>query len=72
MAIAFNPTYLLDGLTAVSTARAKLSFTTPTRPAVLTAGRPDADGGTDGAATGATSGGSDEYQYLLMPVRLSG
>ncbi len=72
MAIAFNPTYLLDGLTAVSTARAKLSFTTPTRPAVLTAGRPNADGGTDGAATGATSGGSDEYQYLLMPVRLSG
>ncbi|TAL25542.1 MAG: DNA polymerase III subunit beta, partial [Frankiales bacterium] len=39
-----------------------LSFTGPTRPAVLT-GKRDADG---------TPGVPAEYRYLLMPVRLSG
>jgi DNA polymerase-3 subunit beta len=69
MAIAFNPTYLLDGLGALGTAQAKLSFTTPIRPAVLTAGRAS-DGDGDGDPG---SGGSDGgYRYLLMPVRLSG
>jgi DNA polymerase-3 subunit beta len=36
--IAFNPQYLLDGLSAVDDASTKLSFTTSTRPAVLTGG----------------------------------
>ena len=40
-----------------------LSFTGPTRPAVLT-GR---DAGADGGATAPR-----DYRYLLMPVRLSG
>ena len=54
--IAFNPQYLLDGLGAVDSPEVDLSFTGPTRPAVLT-----------------RSGGSNtqEYKYLLMPVRLS-
>jgi DNA polymerase-3 subunit beta len=60
MAIAFNPQYLLDGLGAVGSDTTTLSFTAPTRPAVLT-GKRHADG--DVAA---------DYRYLLMPVRLSG
>jgi DNA polymerase III subunit beta len=54
--IAFNPAYLLDGLGALDDVSTRLSFTTSTRPAVLT-------GGSD---TGPS------YRYLLMPVRLSG
>ncbi len=60
--IAFNPQYLLDGLGAVDSDTTTLSFTGPTRPAVLT-GKRDA---------AATSGAPAEYRYLLMPVRLSG
>ncbi|MFI9810871.1 DNA polymerase III subunit beta [Saccharothrix variisporea] len=57
--IAFNPAYLLEGLQAVRTPRAHLSFTTPSRPALL---KPvDEDGN---VAPG--------YLYLLMPVRLPG
>jgi DNA polymerase-3 subunit beta len=57
--IAFNPSYLLDGLSAVGAVTTRFSFTQPTRPAVLT-GRDDA------SSTG------DDYRYLLMPVRLTG
>jgi DNA polymerase-3 subunit beta len=60
--IAFNPQYLLDGLGAVDSDTTTLSFTGPTRPAVLT-GKRDADAGAAAAA---------DYRYLLMPVRLSG
>jgi len=59
MAIAFNPQYLLDGLGAVDSDTTTLSFTGPTRPAVLTGKRPEA-------------GEVPDYRYLLMPVRLSG
>ena len=62
MQIAFNPGFLLDGLSAVDADTTTLSFTGPTRPAVLT-GRRDPD-----AAPGAVA----DYRYLLMPVRLSG
>ncbi len=62
MQIAFNPGFLLDGLSAVDAETTTLSFTGPTRPAVLT-GRRDPD-----AAPGAVA----DYRYLLMPVRLSG
>ena len=61
--IAFNPQYLLDGLGAIASDTATLSFTGPTRPAVLTGKR---DAGS--AASGLTA----DYRYLLMPVRLSG
>jgi DNA polymerase-3 subunit beta len=57
--IAFNPTYLQDGLAAVGSAVTRFSFTQPTRPAVLT--------GIDNE--GAPLEG---YKYLLMPVRLTG
>jgi DNA polymerase III subunit beta len=58
--IAFNPQYLLDGLGALHLPYARLSFTQPTKPALLT-GQPAADGESD-----------DSFQYVLMPVRLAG
>ena len=62
--IAFNPGYLLDGLAAVDSDTTTMSFTGPTRPAVLTGKRePTSDGEAVRVA---------DYRYLLMPVRLSG
>jgi DNA polymerase-3 subunit beta len=58
LTIAFNPTYLLDGLGAIDSDEARLSFTGPTKPAVLTGKAGDE--------------GSGDYRYLLMPVRLAG
>ena len=57
--IAFNPQFLLDGLGAVGTAYSRLSFTQPSRPAVLT-GQAEADGQPD-----------ESYRYVLMPVRFA-
>lgn len=57
--IAFNPAFLLDGLAAVDSSITHLSFTQSTRPAVL---------------VGLTEAGAEptqEYRYLLMPVRLT-
>jgi DNA polymerase-3 subunit beta len=62
--IAFNPAYLQEGLSAVDSETTTLSFTGPTRPAVLT-GKRDAGASGDLAAI-------PDYRYLLMPVRLSG
>ncbi|MGI5444416.1 DNA polymerase III subunit beta [Streptomyces sp. CA-243310] len=60
ISIAFNPTFLLDGLSAIDSPVAQLSFTTSTKPALLS-GRPAIDAEADEA-----------YKYLIMPVRLSG
>ncbi|MDI2130490.1 DNA polymerase III subunit beta [Yinghuangia seranimata] len=60
ISIAFNPAFLLDGLSAIDSPVAQLSFTTSTKPAVMT-GKPDMD-----------AEATDEYRYLIMPVRLSG
>lgn len=59
LSIAFNPTYLLDGLGALKSDRAQMLFTTSNRPALL---KPV---GEDGEV-------SEGYLYLLMPVRLPG
>src|SRR5438270_3798434 len=61
LTIAFNPAYLLDGLGAIDSDEATLSFTGPTKPAVLT-----------GKAGGDSAGADGDYRYLLMPVRLAG
>jgi DNA polymerase-3 subunit beta len=58
LTIAFNPAYLLDGLGAIDSDEAQLSFTAATKPAVLT-----------GKASAENTG---DYRYLLMPVRLAG
>jgi DNA polymerase-3 subunit beta len=58
--IAFNPHFLLDGLGVLGTPFARLSFTQPSKPAVLR-GQSEIDGAAD-----------DSYRYVLMPVRLAG
>jgi DNA polymerase III subunit beta len=57
--IAFNPAFLQEGLGALHSDRAELSFTTPSRPALI---KPVGD---DGIVV-------PGYLHLLMPVRLPG
>lgn len=56
--VAFNPHYLSEGLNAFESKYVRFSFTTPPKPAVVSA-QDDIDGDDD-----------DKYRYLLMPVRL--
>ncbi len=70
LTIGFNAGYLLDGLTALRTPRAKLAFTTPTRPTVLTP-VPGLDGGQDGEGEHSPTGEAS-YRYLVMSMRLRG
>ena len=58
LSIAFNPQYLLDGLTAIDSDTVRISFTEPGKPALLT-GKPGPDS-------------NPEFRYLLMPIRLGG
>ncbi|OBC15490.1 DNA polymerase III subunit beta [Mycobacterium sp. 852013-50091_SCH5140682] len=68
LTIAFNPTYLTDGLGSLRSERVTFGFTTPSRPAVL---RPAGDDdGTGGG--GPFPAAHTDYVYLLMPVRLPG
>jgi DNA polymerase-3 subunit beta len=60
ISIAFNPAYLLDGLSAIDSPIAQLSFTTATKPALLS-GKASQESEAD-----------ESYKYLIMPVRLSG
>jgi DNA polymerase-3 subunit beta len=60
LTVAFNPGFLLDGLQALTTDYVRMSFTQPTKPAVLT-GQAEVDGPDDLA-----------YRYLIMPVRMAG
>ena len=57
--IAFNPHYFLDGLGVLGHPYTRMSFTQPSRPAVV-AGQADADGEADAS-----------YRYVLMPVRFA-
>lgn len=68
LTIAFNPTYLTDGLASLHCERVTFGFTTPSKPAVL---RPAADDGAPGGA-GPFPAMQTDYVYLLMPVRLPG
>src|SRR5205807_3959979 len=54
--IAFNPQYLLDGIGAIDSDMARISFTSPTKPAVVTG----------------KSEGDPDYRYVLMPIRSGG
>ncbi|WP_343709141.1 DNA polymerase III subunit beta [Mycobacterium sp.] len=69
LTIAFNPTYLTDGLGSVHSERVSFGFTTPGKPALL---RPvySEDGHPFGP--GPFSVPPTDYVYLLMPVRLPG
>ncbi|NKX93130.1 DNA polymerase III subunit beta [Sanguibacter hominis ATCC BAA-789] len=59
IAVAFNPTFLIDGLTALDTATVELGFTHPNKPVVF---------------TGVTADGDlvNAYRYLLVPIRFAG
>lgn len=67
LTIAFNPGYLLDALGALHTERARLTFTTPNRPALV---RPVPPPQAEGEET--TPPVDPGYLHLLMPVRLPG
>ena len=58
--IAFNPQYLIEGLAALHQPWARLAFTVPTKPALLT-GQSEPDGAVE-----------DSFRYVLMPVRVAG
>ena len=57
--IAFNPHFLLDGLGALGTAFARMAFTQPLKPAMIT-GQDEVDADVD-----------PTYRYVLQPVRLA-
>lgn len=69
LTIAFNPSYLLDGLGALHSDTVDFGFTIANRPAVLRAGSGD-DPVTDDS--GSYPAPNSDYTYLLMPVRLPG
>ena len=71
LTIAFNPTYLTDGLGSLHSERVTFGFTTPSRPAVLRPAGNDEDG-TVGGGAGPFPAAATDYVYLLMPVRLPG
>jgi DNA polymerase-3 subunit beta len=56
--VAFNPHYLSEGLSAFDSKYVRFSFTTPPKPAVISA-QDDLEGDD-----------KEDYRYLLMPVRL--
>lgn len=57
--IAFNPNYLIDGLSALGTTYVHMGFSASNRPAVL-AGKNSLDGEIEGS-----------YRYLLMPMQFA-
>ena len=69
LTIAFNPTYLTDGLGSLHSNRVTFGFTTPSRPAVL---RPAEDDQSSPEGPGPFTAAQTDYVYLLMPVRLPG
>lgn len=68
LTIAFNPTYLTDGLGSLHSDRVSFGFTTPSRPAVLRPAGDDAPPTDSGPFPALQT----DYVYLLMPVRLPG
>jgi DNA polymerase-3 subunit beta len=67
--IAFNPTYLTDGLGSLHSERVSFGFTMPSKPAVL---QPAFDDDAQRQGAGPFPAVHSDYVYLLMPVRLPG
>jgi DNA polymerase-3 subunit beta len=59
LTVAFNPSYLLDGLSVLDSPTALISFTHPMKPAVIT-------------PAGETGEPAPGYRYLIMPMRVGG
>lgn len=58
---AFNPQYLLDGLTALGTEYVRLSLNHPTKPVLMT-GQDELQG----------EDHAEDFRYLLVPIRFAG
>lgn len=69
LTIAFNPTYLTDGLGSLHSERVSFGFTTPGKPALL---RPASADDAVPTGSGPFPAVPTDYVYLLMPVRLPG
>ena len=69
LTIAFNPGYLIDGLSSLHSEQVLFGFTTPSRPAVL---RPATEDEIEPDDSGNFAAPESAYTYLLMPVRLPG
>lgn len=69
LTIAFNPTYLTDGLGSLHSERVSFGFTTPGKPALL---RPASSDDAVPSGSGPFPAVPTDYVYLLMPVRLPG
>lgn len=69
LTIAFNPTYLTDGLGSLHSEKVSMGFTDPKKPAVL---RPAGDDDPALSGAGPFPAVASDYVYLLMPVRLPG
>ena len=54
--ISFNPSYLLDGVSAIDTERVVFKFNEALKPGLIV---PDADGGSE----------EPDFLYLIMPMR---
>jgi DNA polymerase-3 subunit beta len=72
LVIAFNPAYLLDALGALHTSKARLTFTTPNRPALMRPVPPPPADAAEGENAPADAEPESGYLHLLMPVRLPG
>lgn len=60
IAIGFNPTYLLDGLGAITGSHVQIAMTQPARPAALA------------SMSAADAAPETDFRYLLMPLRMQG
>lgn len=69
LTIAFNPGYLVDGLSSLHSDRVTFGFINATKPAVL---RPAVDDAAEPSGPGPFPAIHTDYVYLLMPVRLPG
>lgn len=69
LTIAFNPGYLVDGLSSLHSDRVTFGFINATKPAVL---RPALDDAAEPSGPGPFPAIHTDYVYLLMPVRLPG
>lgn len=58
--IGFNPTYLLDGLGAITGSHVQIALTQPARPAALA------------SMSAADAAPETDFRYLLMPLRMQG
>ncbi|WP_151529674.1 MULTISPECIES: DNA polymerase III subunit beta [Corynebacterium] len=67
--IAFNPSYLKEGLNAMPGQRVVFGFTAPSRPAIII---PEPDEAIEANSAGEFPTPGSEFTYLLMPVRLPG